>query len=100
MALLALQDEGHKDLDKLEKELDDLKSQLVTKKERAISERATLQRLLQQTAQALKLKREKQIKLLDAYLKEYRKRAGEKAESIRRQTDDIKKLPEVIPKPK
>ena len=63
-------------------------------------EKKTLNELLEKTAEALTLKRKKQMKILDDHLAEYKRQADEKIKSIEHQTEHIKGISKILPVPK
>ena len=63
-------------------------------------EKKTLKELLEKTAEALTLKRKKQLKILDEHLEEYKRQADEKIKSIKHQTEQIKGISKILPVPK
>lgn len=99
-AVIAIQDEGEKDLEKLDKELERVKRDLADKHKQFDKEKKTLKELLEKTAEALTLKRKKQMKILDDHLAEYQRQADEKIKSIEHQTEQIKGISKILPVPK
>ena len=119
-AVMAIQDEGEKDLEQLDRQLEQVKREsntlsymrlfsfrkvflslgaLSDKHKQFDKQKKTLKDLLEKTAEALTLKREKQLKVLDVHLKEYQRQAGEKVKSIQHQTEQIKGIAKILPKP-
>ena len=99
-ALHNLKEMGRRDIDKQEKELQELKKQWLHAKRQREEDRAALHDLLQKTAEAIKLKRQRQLEVADRYLESYTVMVDRKIAEIEKQNQQIKQVCNVLPKPK
>merc|ERR1712029_133102 len=102
-ALMAIQNDeaaGAKDLEQMDTQLSDLKSALSDKQKDFEKQKRSLRELVEKTVEALTLKRQKQLKILDAYIEENQRQAEEKINRIRHETKQIKGIANILPKPK
>jgi len=98
--LLALQDEGSRDIEKLDQELEGVKRELGERQKQFENLKRTLKEIAEKTYEGLLLKRQKQLRAVDEASNEYKRLAEEKIAAINHETKQIKGIANILPKPK
>jgi len=98
--LLALQDEGSRDIEKLDQELEGVKRELGERQKQFENLKRTLKEIAEKTYEGLLLKRQKQLRAVDEATNEVKRLAEEKIAAIKHETKQIKGIANILPKPK